>query len=29
MMVTGLVVIGVLLTGACVRHLTRRYGNRR
>lgn len=28
MMVTGLVVIGVLLVGACVWHLTRRYRSR-
>jgi hypothetical protein len=29
MMVTGLIVIGALLTGACAWHLTRRYRNRR
>jgi hypothetical protein len=29
MMVTGLVVIGVLLVGACVWHLARRYRSRR
>lgn len=29
MMVTGLVVIGALLVGACSLHLTRRYKSRR
>lgn len=28
MMITGLVVIGVLLVGACGRHLLRRYKSR-
>lgn len=28
MLITGLVVVGVLLTGACAWHLTRRYRSR-